>query len=291
MSRCLVTGHKGYIGSRIYAQLEKEGHEVMGIDLKEEYPKDINKVLAEGDDGKFHPHYFNFRPEFIFHTACFPRVGLGIEQPVNTMKNNVLAGSVVLNFARKVGSVKKLVYSSSSSIAGNGSGPTTPYALQKLTTEMECKIYSEIYGLDTVSLRYFNVYSEDQPADGAYATAVSNWMKCIRQNKRAFITGDGEQRRDMIHVQDVVSANLFFMNTSHKSHGNIYDVGTGNNISLNELKEIIQKYHNIEFDYKPSRLGEVTNTKANIEPLRELGWNFTRTIRKGMDDCFRSIKK
>lgn len=291
MSRCLVTGHKGYIGNRIYAQLKKEGHEVMGIDLREEYPKDINKVLAEGDDGKFHPHYFNFKPEFIFHAACFPRVGLGIEQPVNTMKNNVLAGSVVLNFARKVGSVKKLVYSSSSSIAGNGSGPTTPYALQKLTTEMECKIYSEIYGLDTVSLRYFNVYSEDQPADGAYATAVSNWMKCIRQNKRAFITGNGEQRRDMIHVQDVVSANLFFMNTSHKSHGNIYDVGTGNNISLNELKEIIQKYHNIEFDYKPSRLGEVTNTKANIEPLKELGWNFTRTIRRGMDDCFRSIKK
>ena len=195
MARCLVTGHKGYIGSKLYSALQDAGHEVMGIDLREEQPKDILKVLKEDSDGKFHPHYFNFKPEYIFHTACWPRIGLCLEKPVATMNNNVLAGSIVLNFARKVGSVKRVIYSSSSSVMGNGTGPTNPYALQKLVTEIETKIYSQIFDIDTVSLRYFNVYSEDQEINGPYATAVSNWMHCLREGIQPFITGDGEQRR------------------------------------------------------------------------------------------------
>ena len=100
--RCLVTGHKGYIGSKLFAKLQELGHEVVGIDLNEEMPKDILKFLEEGADGSFHPHYFNFKPEYIFHLACWPRVGYSIENPVETMRNNVLAGSVVLNFAKTV---------------------------------------------------------------------------------------------------------------------------------------------------------------------------------------------
>ena len=160
MARCLVTGHKGYIGGKLFKALGDLGNDVVGIDLKDE--NDINslKGLVEDNSGNFHPHWFNFEPEYIFHLACIPRLGYCIEHPVSTMKNNVLAGSNVLNFARKVGA-KRVIYSSSSSVSGNGAGPTSPYALQKLTTEIEAKIYSDIYGIDTVSLRYFNVYSED----------------------------------------------------------------------------------------------------------------------------------
>jgi len=211
MARCLVTGHKGYIGSKLYKALQEFGHTVMGIDLEEDIRKDVISVLAEGADGKFHPHYYNFQPEYIFHMACWPRVGYSVEHPVETTTNNILAGSVLLNFARKVGSVKRVIYSSSSSVVGNGIGPESPYALQKYTTEIETSLYSKLYGLDTVSLRYFNVYSHDQTINGPYATAISNWMHAIRNNITPHINGDGEQRRDMVNVEDVVKANIFCM--------------------------------------------------------------------------------
>ena len=289
MTKCLVTGHLGFIGSRLFSKLKSLGHEVIGIDFKNNPSQDINLCLKEDDDGSFHPHYYNFKPEVIFHLACIPRVAYSVERPVLTMKNNVLATTNVLNFARKVG-CKRVIYSGSSSVVGNGSGPTSPYGMQKLFSEMECKLYSELYGLDTVTLRYFNVYSEDQKADGPYATAIANWMKYIREGKTPFITGDGNQRRDMAYVWDVVSANIFAMEYDKKFYGKNYDVGTGKNISLNEIKDIVQKYHNIEFEYVEERKGDVMLTKANIKPLNDLGWFPKTNLEYGIDKCFKEIK-
>lgn len=289
MTRCLVTGHKGYIGSKLFKKLKEQGHEVLGIDLQD--GKDILEVLKEDTDGKFHPHYFNFKPEYIFHLACWPRIGLCIEKPVETSQNNILATSIVLNFAKKCGSVKRVIYSSSSSVVGNGNGPTNPYALQKYTSELETQIYSQIFGIDTVCLRYFNVYSEDQKADGPYATAVANWMKYVRDNKIPFITGDGEQRRDMIHVEDVVSANMFCMDYKNNFNGQVFDVGTGQNISLNEIKEIVQKYNKVKFKYTEARPGEVSSTKANTKPFEKIGWSHSIPIKKGIERCFNKGEK
>ena len=97
MARCLVTGHKGYIGSRLFEKLKAEGHTVEGIDLRDTVGKDVIQTLREDSDGGFHPHYYTFQPEYIFHLACFPRVGYSIDNPVKTAENNILAGSVVLN--------------------------------------------------------------------------------------------------------------------------------------------------------------------------------------------------
>ena len=290
MARCLVTGHKGYIGSKLFVELEKAGHEVMGVDLNDKISKDILKLLIEGSDGSFHPYYWNFKPEYIFHLACWPRVGYSIENPVTTMRNNVLAGSLMLNFARKVGA-KRFVYSSSSSIVGNGDGPTSPYALQKMVTEVESKLYSELYGLDTVSLRYFNVYSEDQPADGPYATAVCNWMQYLRDGKKPFITGDGKQRRDMLHVDDAVSANIFAMNHKKKFKGQNFDVGTGKNVSLNEIKEVVEAlFPKVKFEYKQSRPNEVATTRADTTGLGQLGWKTDVSIKNGVFRCFKNLR-
>ena len=293
MARCLVTGHKGYIGSHLYKRLQELGHEVKGIDLQDEYPKDILNHLKEYDDGseRFNPNYQFFKPEYIFHLACFPRVQFSVDNPIETMTNNILSTSYVLNFARKVG-VKRVIYSSSSSVIGDGTGPKSPYALQKMTSELECRLYSELYGLDTVSLRYFNVYSSDQTANDAYPTVIAAWMHAIKENKRPFITGDGEQRRDMLHVEDAIAANIFAMNYEERFNGQYFDIGTGNNISLNQIKNIVLKYHpNIVFDYVEERKGDVRETLASTSAINSLGWNAEIAIEHGTRECFNFLKE
>jgi UDP-glucose 4-epimerase len=286
VSRCLVTGYLGYIGSKVYARLQECGHEVLGIDYRDDPRQDVSKMLREDTDGLFHPLYGDFKPEYIFHLACIPRVEYSVEKPVETMINNVIQTSHLLNFARKVGT-KRVIYSGSSSVVGNGAGPESPYGLQKLVSEMECELYAKLYGIDTVTLRYFNVYSACQKAEDAYATAVANWMHFIRQGRTPFITGDGEQRRDMAHVMDVVSANIFAMQYEGCFGGRHYDVGTGDNISLNEVKEIVLKYHpGLKFEYRPSRPGDVDTTRANMAPLKELGWEPAISINAGIEKCF-----
>ena len=290
MARCLVTGHKGYIGAALYTQLRELGHQVQGVDLfdGQNILNDF-KEYNEPMQGRFHPHYYDFKPDYIFHLACIPRVAYSVENPVKTMENNVLATSYILNFARKVG-VKRVIYSGSSSVMGNGDGPTSPYGLQKLFSEMECKLYADLYGLDTVSLRYFNVYSPDQEADGPYATAIANWMKYIREKKNPFITGTGEQRRDMAHLKDVVRANIFAMEHLESFNGRHFDIGTGDNISLNEIKNIVLDYFpHVQFEYVAERKGDVALTKANMLPLKELGWEPQMDIFAGINQCFNQL--
>ena len=291
MARCLVTGYRGYIGSRLYAELERQGHEVMGVDMKDHSGDNIIlRACGLSSARDTTTRFTDFAPEYIFHLACIPRVAYSVEYPVLTMENNVLAGSIILDFARRVGA-KRVIYSSSSSVVGNGDGPASPYGLQKLVTEMECKLYADLYGVDTVGLRYFNVYSEDQEVDGPYATAVANWMHHIREGNNPFITGDGEQRRDMLYVQDAVSANIFCMNHNKNFQGAHYDVGTGTNISLNEMKEIVWKYNpDVEFEYRPPRDGEVLYTKAETRSLTDLGWQAEVKLWQGLDRCFKGVK-
>jgi nucleoside-diphosphate-sugar epimerase len=126
-------------------------------------------------------------------------------------------------------------------------------------------------------------------ANGPYATAVANWMEYVRTNETPFITGNGDQRRDMVHVEDVVSANIFAMNHEKPFTGSTFDVGTGQNISLNEIKDIVKKYHNTDFKYIQSRPGDVMTTQANTSGLREIGWECQVSIVDGIDRCFRNL--
>ncbi len=282
MSKCLVTGHRGFIGTALYSRLSDLGHEVMGIDLKE--GNDILEVLHHDS---IEQKYLDFSPDYVFHLACIPRVAYSVEHPVETMKNNVLAGSLTLNYARKV-NAKRVIYAGSSSVIGNGSGPASPYALQKLITENECKIYSQLFNLDTVTLRYFNVYSETKSDGNPYATAIAKWRHCVSSGINPYITGDGEQRRDMSHLEDIVSANIFAMEHAQEFSGEYFDVGTGENISLNEIKEIILKHHpHTQFDYVSPREGDVMYTKANMSKLSKLGWTPSISIKEGVNRCFK----
>jgi len=282
MSRCLVTGYRGYIGSRLFSELYNAGHDVRGVDVKDGEDRDI---LLGGLE-----RFEDFAPEYIFHMACIPRVGYSVEEPVHTMINNVISTSIVLDFARHVGA-KRVIYSGSSSVVGNGDGPASPYGLQKLVSELETKLYSDLYGLDTVTLRYFNVYSPCQKALSSYATAIANFMEFIRQGKNPFITGDGEQKRDMSHLEDVVSANIFAMEYEGEFSGANYDVGTGDNVSLNQIRDIVLEcFEDVKFDYVESRTGDVMVTKANMMPLKQLGWAPKHNIKDGIRECYEKLK-
>ena len=273
----LVTGHKGYIGGNLLKRLQELGHNVMGIDLKE------GEDILDG----FQQKHRDFKPEVIFHLAAIPRVVYSIENPIEVMHNNVHSTSIVLEFAKQVGAM--VVYSSSSSVVGNGDGPESPYALSKYVGEMETILYNKLYNIDTVALRYFNVYSVDQVADGPYATCVANWRRFIKEGMTPYITGDGEQRRDMAHVSDVVSANIFCMQNRSNAAllGKAFDVGTGNNISINEMKDAVREsLPNLKFDYVADRPGDVRLTKANIQPLLDLGWKPEVDISEGIKTCF-----
>jgi UDP-glucose 4-epimerase len=266
--------------------LNKQGHEVLGIDLTDPDTGDIITELIEFGDGTFKEKYQNFQPEYIFHLACKPRVAYSVIDPVGTMQNNVMATSVLLNYARKIGT-KRLIYSDSSSVVGDGNGPNSPYGLQKYISELECQLYSKLYGLDTVCLRYFNVYSPCQTADDVYATAICNWMKFIREGNNPYITGTGDQRRDMIHVEDVISVNIFCMERAVNLNGSVHDIGTGGNISLNEVRDIVLKYFpNVTFDYIKERVGDVMHTQANTTSLQKLGWEAKHSIESGMHECY-----
>ena len=268
-NKILVTGHNGFIGSHLFERLP-EGQRV-GIDLK-----DGEDLLDQLPD---------IQVDTVFHLAAHPRVGYSVENPSYTLKHNVLGTSRVLEWAKNHGA-KRVVFSSSAAVYGNGSGPNSPYGLHKLMSEMECNLYSELYGLDTVCLRYFNVYSEDQEYGGSYSTVISAWMELIKQGKPLRIDGDGEQTRDYIHVDDIVSANLFCANYKGKFAGSCFDIGTGKAISLNSIKEFVEERYKVKWQQAPEREGDVKHALANIGPLQDLGWEAKIKIAEGLNKCF-----
>jgi len=278
--KILVTGHKGYIGSHLFSELQRLGHNVRGIDIKD--GEDILHCLPNEDF------------EYVFHFAAQPRVEFSVRHPSYTMKQNVLVTSTLLEWARDH-NVKRVIFSSSSAVNGDGDGvPKSPYGLHKLMSEMECRLFSELYGLDTVCLRYFNAYSEDQDFGGAYSTAICAWMEMIRQGKPLRMDGDGEQTRDLVHVDDIVLANIYAMQAPCWFGGKAYNVGSGSSVSMNYIRNFINSLHNVEWNNAPARKGDVRHTLADISRAqKDLGFEPQVSIDEGLKRCFskKNLKK
>lgn len=272
--KILVTGHKGYIGSHLYAALQKTDHIVHGIDLK-----DGNDILFNLPNQEY---------DVVFHMAAMPRVGFSVENPNYTLRHNVYATSALLEWAKN-NSVKRIIFSSSSAIYGDGNGPMSPYGLHKKMSELECKLYSQLYDVDTVCLRYFNVYSQDQEYGGAYSTVISAWMEMIRSNLPLRIDGDGQQTRDFIHVQDIVQANIFCMNYEDKFMGQAYDVGSGKTYSINSIMSLVKSEIDARFVTAPARNGDVKHTKITGVPLQALGWNTGYNFKDEIKKYFKEL--
>ena len=271
--KILVTGHKGYIGSHLFKELKNKNYEVFGIDIKEG-----NDILHCLPDENF---------DCVFHLAALPRVEYSVENPFYTMKQNVLVTSKLLEWSKNHG-VKTFIFSSSSALYGSGSGPKSPYGLHKLISEMECDLCQDLYGIKCVCLRYFNAYSEDQEFGGAYSTVVAAWMQMIKEGKPLRIDGDGEQSRDFIHVDDIVSANIWCMNNIGKINNLWYDVGYGETCTLNDIKMVVDKYNTVEWLNGPSRPGDVKHTEIGSQRLQITGWQPKINLKSGLKNCFKS---
>lgn len=235
--KVVVTGGAGFIGSHLVQALKQGGYEVLVVDLKIGGDIRNTEALTKTFAGA----------EYVFHLAALPRVQYSIEHPEETSQTNIEGTLSVLVAAHSAG-VKKVIYSASSSAYGNQAvmplvetmqaHPISPYGLQKYVGELYCRMFSEVYALPTVCLRYFNVYGPGASSDGAYALVIAKFFKQRQEGTPMTITGDGTQTRDYTHVRDVVRANLLAAESA-VGNGEVINIGAGNNASINKIAELI----------------------------------------------------
>ena len=250
MKKAVVIGGAGFIGSNLVDRLIDEGIEVIVIDnLSTGKKENINpkaKFIA-CDIAQTKMDFLIKQIEgvdVLFHLAALARVQPSIDDPIPFNEVNINGTLNVLFAAYKAG-VKKVVYSASSSAYGDAekmpqletdpTNPLSPYGLQKYVGEQYCKMFSQVYGLDTVSLRYFNVYGERMLLDGAYCLVLGIFARQMLEGKPLTINNDGEQRRDFTYVGDVVNANILAAHHKDKLNGDVINIGNGDNYSVNEV--------------------------------------------------------
>lgn len=288
MSECLVTGGAGFIGSNLVRGLLNLGHSVRVLDNfstgRRENLADIASdiVLLEGD----------FRDpdvlkrgvggvSHVFHVGALPSVVRSVEDPVSTHDVNITGTLNLLVHARDAG-VERIVFSSSSSVYGDTPvlpkredmtpTPLSPYALSKLAGEHYARIFHNLYGLKTFSLRYFNVFGPRQDPASQYAAVIPLFVDAFRNNRPPVIFGDGEQTRDFTYIDDVVAGNICCMNASDEAAGKVFNVAWGYRTSINELARRIADLMGSKAEpvHAPPREGDVRDSQADSELAKRL---------------------
>ena len=300
--KSLVTGGAGFIGSNIVDGLLGLGHEVIVIDNEysdahdhfywndhtENYKYDIR------DYEKTRPLYDGV--DYVFHIAAEARIQPAILNPVEAVSINSVGTCTVLQCSREAG-VKKLMYSSTSAGYGMNSQPNVetqpddclnPYSISKVNGEKLCKMYTDLFDLDTVIFRYFNVYGERQPIRGQYAPVIGIFLRQLEAGQPLTIVGDGEQRRDFTYVKDIVNANIMaaLSNADKEAYGQVYNVGSGVNYSVNEVAEMISN----SVKYIPPRLGEARISLANIDKIyKTFAWKPQQSLESWVKSAVEQI--
>lgn len=282
-TRVIVTGGAGFVGSHIVDALIARGYNVHVIDN-----------LATGSKKNLHPeavfHKADIRglksiapffagARYVFHTAALARIQPSIRDPIAPHEVNS-TGTLNVLLAARDAKVRRVIYSASSSAYGTQHTlpyredmvphPQNPYALQKLTGELYCRLFSELYGLPTVSLRYFNVYGPRQKTDGAYATVMGIFLRQRMAGEPLTVVNDGKiKRRDYTHVSDIVRGNMLAMKSTKVGKGEIINLGAGKNYSVVEVARMVGGPR----VFIPVRLGEAKETLADYSKARRLlGW-------------------
>ena len=298
----LVTGGAGFIGSNIVKELLRQGQEVRALDNfatgKREnilpLLKNSKLTLIEGDLRSFHIARAAVKGvDYILHQGALPSVPRSINDPITSNDVNVLGTLNILEAAREFG-VKRVVCASSSSIYGNSEtlpkvetmpvNPMSPYALTKYAQERYCQIFHQLYGLETVSLRYFNVFGPNQDPTSQYSAVIPKFIRLIQQEREPIIYGDGLQSRDFTFVENNVWANIQAC-TAEKAAGEVINIACGERYTLLDLVRMINEImgKNVEPRFEPERPGDVKHSLAGIEKAKQLlGYEVRVDFRAGL---------
>ncbi|OGI63376.1 hypothetical protein A2914_00020 [Candidatus Nomurabacteria bacterium RIFCSPLOWO2_01_FULL_41_21] len=291
--KIIVTGGAGFIGSHIADALIEEGYEVHIVDnLSAGKKENVNSkailhVIDIREREKLIPIFENAK--YVFHEAALPQVQYSIENPIETHEINVTGLLNVLE-ASRINKIKRVVFASSSAVYGNQEilpitenmkvFPLSPYGAHKYIGEIYCSLWSRIYNLETVSLRYFNVYGKGQSSTGAYASVVAKFMDLKKADLPLTVTGDGEQTRDFIDIKDVVSANLKAMKSIKVGKGEIINIGSTYRASVNEIAELVGG----PIEYLEPRV-EPRDTQADITKAKALlDWEPKVMLEEGISE-------
>lgn len=298
----LITGVAGFIGSNLLERLLKLDQKVVGLDnFSTGYQKNLDEIQSIVSKKQW--SNFNFTTgdirnlkdchlacsgiEFVLHQAALGSVPRSIEDPVSTNSVNT-SGFLNMLLAARDAKVRRFVYAASSSTYGDQSDlpkvedrigkPLSPYAVTKYVNELYADVFTKTYGLNSIGLRYFNVFGRRQDSNGAYAAVIPKWIASMILDKEIYINGDGKTSRDFCYVENVVQANLLAALVNNKNATNqIYNVSAGNRITLNELfiylKEILS-FNGVKYNREPSyldfRSGDVRHSQADITKISEL---------------------
>lgn len=304
--KVVVTGGAGFIGSNLAEELLKK-HEVTVIDnlstgRMENLNQIINKInFIKGSitDLDLLKDAFS-GSDTVFHQAAIPSVQRSVDNPIASNEANVEGTLKVLIAARDCG-VRKLVYASSSSAYGDTPilpkredmkpNPKSPYAISKLAGEYYCRVFSDVYGLKTACLRYFNVFGPRQNPESQYAAVIPRFITRILANKAPVIYGDGQQTRDFTFVKDVVKANILAGKAEAEG---VFNIACGKRISLNELAGRIMEIagHRVETIYDKPRAGDIKDSLADITAAREaLGYYPDYDMNSGLEETIKWFQK
>ncbi len=304
--KVLVTGGGGFIGSNLAAKLLEKGHEVRILD---NFSTGNRSNLAQlGDDievveGELRSyervHAATRGVEVVFHQGALPSVPRSVQDPLTTSAVNVEGTLNVLLASRDEG-VRRIVFASSSSVYGNSGelprvetalpDPISPYGVSKLAAERYCVSFSRVYALETVALRYFNVFGPNQDPTSQYSAVIPRFVTAIAEGRVVPIYGDGEQRRDFTYVDNVVEANLLAAE-AEQANGSVMNVATGRSTSVNQLAEVIGRLldRRVEIVRHETRAGDVRDSWAATALASEvLGWTPHVDLETGIDRAVES---
>jgi nucleoside-diphosphate-sugar epimerase len=299
--RALVTGGAGFIGSHIVRALIAAGARVRVIDdLSTGYLENLDEIRGDVDliEASITDAAALKRAlqdvELVFHEAAIPSVPRSVKQPRETHDASVNGTFELLLAARDAG-VRRVVYAASSSAYGDQlespkresmrPEPLTPYAAAKLVGEYYCQVFTRSYGLETVSLRYFNVFGPRQDPGSQYSGVISRFMLALETGESPTIYGDGEQSRDFTYVANAVEANLLAAQAPAAS-GKVFNVANGKSISINEVLDVLKRLtgrNEIKAEYAPARVGDVRDSLADLEAATEvLGYQPRVSLEEGL---------
>ena len=299
MASYLVTGGAGFIGSHLTEELTRRGHTVRVADnLVTGKRRNLDHIpgveFLEGDlaDAAFAGRAVRGM-DCVLHQAAIPSVPRSVSDPVTSNRANIDASLNVLVAARDAG-VRRVVYAGSSSAYGNtetlpkredmAPQPLSPYALQKLVAEQYCQMFTRLYGLETVTIRYFNVFGPRQDPGSPYSGVISLFSTALLEGRRPTIYGDGEQTRDFTYVSNVVDGVLRACDAPGVA-GEVFNVATGGRISLNQLLDVMNRIvgTNLRPIYEEARSGDVKDSQADISKARRLlGYEPIETLEEGL---------